>query len=493
MSCRFLRFASVLTLSLSSVSVPAGEDIGAYAHWAHVETAGRAAWYRVDLPIEVPLQAAHADLRDLRVFNAEGENVPHALTSGTERNIQNRRESMGKLFPLYAERESAQGGGDGARMGHDAEGKAAIESGAEARAGVAAAKRILRGWLIDASAVDFPLERLSLKWRAAPGGLSRFSIEASNDLEHWRHWGQGQIVRLDSNGELVDRGEVRLPGGMAHYLRLVWEGTEGGREADIITEARLSGVAPGAEFTPLAWSALLPGEPVAGSKGEYVWRFPAPLRLVRVRIPLTGDGAIAPIILAGRESPAAEGSDHDHPQASADPPPEAPWKTLARGVLYRLSAIEMEKNEFDVHGVVLDQLRLRIDAAHGDNVFAQGVPELAVAIHAPQLIFLARGGGPYRLAWGNAKAEMTALPLPILIPGELDSSRLGQARVGNGSGAPSPSSSPDLAIGEAPPEGEEDGEQKRKIVFWAMSIAGIVLLAGMAVSSILSLGGRKRD
>ena len=46
-----------------------------------------------------------------------------------------------------------------------------------------------------------------------------------------------------------------------------------------------------------------------------------------------------------------------------------------------------------------------------------GKTNLCVAVRATQLIFLARGEPPYRLALGNAGAQSAALPLPSLIPG----------------------------------------------------------------------------
>ncbi|WP_034062269.1 DUF3999 family protein, partial [Pseudomonas aeruginosa] len=79
------------------------------------------------------------------------------------------------------------------------------------------AAETLRGWLIDASAVTFPLERLRLDWSSPEEGFQRFSVEASDDLEHWQAWGDGQIARLTFNGERIDVSEVKLPGRQARY------------------------------------------------------------------------------------------------------------------------------------------------------------------------------------------------------------------------------------------------------------------------------------
>ncbi|MFP3427736.1 DUF3999 family protein, partial [Pseudoalteromonas sp. SIMBA_162] len=49
-----------------------------------------------------------------------------------------------------------------------------------------AGEEVLRGWLLDASAIKAPLQQLVLDWTSERDGFQRFSIEASDDLQHWQ-------------------------------------------------------------------------------------------------------------------------------------------------------------------------------------------------------------------------------------------------------------------------------------------------------------------
>jgi hypothetical protein len=57
-------------------------------------------------------------------------------------------------------------------------------------------EQVLRGWLLDTSAVNTPLSKLILDWSAEREGFQRFSIKARDDLQQWRAWEDGQIARL---------------------------------------------------------------------------------------------------------------------------------------------------------------------------------------------------------------------------------------------------------------------------------------------------------
>ncbi|WP_122781226.1 DUF3999 family protein, partial [Pseudomonas viridiflava] len=58
---------------------------------------------------------------------------------------------------------------------------------------IEAGEEILRGWLLDTSAIKAPLGQLIIDWSAEREGFQSFSIEASDDLQHWRDWGEGQV------------------------------------------------------------------------------------------------------------------------------------------------------------------------------------------------------------------------------------------------------------------------------------------------------------
>jgi hypothetical protein len=87
-------------------------------------------------------------------------------------------------------------------------------------------------------------------------------------------------------------------------------------------------------------------------------------------------------------------------------------------------------------------------------------------------VFVARGEGPFALAYGNPQATPVALPLATLIPGyergaEL---RLPEAKAGAVVQGPPPSRW-ERIVGEAQP---------RRIALWAVLLAGVATLGVMA-------------
>jgi hypothetical protein len=62
-----MKFTAALLVTAMSLAASAAENIADYSYQARIELSGKAAWYHAEIPAAVRWQAAHADLRDLRV------------------------------------------------------------------------------------------------------------------------------------------------------------------------------------------------------------------------------------------------------------------------------------------------------------------------------------------------------------------------------------------------------------------------------------------
>jgi hypothetical protein len=156
-------------------------------------------------------------------------------------------------------------------------------------------EQVLRDWLLDTSAVNTPLSKLILDWSAEREGFQRFSIEASDDLQQWRDWDDGQIARLSFADERIDQREVSLPGQSARYLRLLWSSP---KQAPQLLSARV--LSATSDFVPaaLSWSAdLLPSSAKAG---QFTWELPLALPLQRIQVELAQANILAPVSVSGR-------------------------------------------------------------------------------------------------------------------------------------------------------------------------------------------------
>jgi hypothetical protein len=408
--------------------------------------AGEGPWYRLELPMALHFAARHADLRDLRVFNAEGEALAYALTrSSSERRA--RHEHVLRGFPLRGAVEDAAGV-PSVRVERSTSGTVVqVVPNSPVSAG-----EQLRGWLLDASAVEAPLEKLSLEWGGGDG-FQHFRIEASDNLQHWESWGDGQVARLSYADQRIDQREVSLPGRKARYLRLLWQSPQQAPELRVIkVESASRESLPAA----MAWSAPL--EPVSAKDGQYLWELPLGLPIERLRIAVERPGSLLPVQVEARRDGAPQ------------------WQPLASGLLYRLpqDGKEVAREELDLPGwMAVKQLRVSVDPRAGG--FGQQVPNLEVGMHATQVVFLARGNPPFTLALGKPDASREELPLATLVPG-FDSDSL--AKMGRAEAVAIPPQA-----GQQPTEHESARQVVwKRVGLWAVLLLGVGLLGAMAFS-----------
>lgn len=429
----------------ATLSVWAQETPADFSAQVPLSVSGNGPWYRLELPLAVQLSARQADLSDLRVFNAAGEPQAYALSRQSAQHIENRNVADVKWFPLYAAdtRETLPA----VVMKSSAEGTLL-----EVRPSTATTtgQQVLRGWVLDASAIKAPLQQLSLDWSHEQEGFQRFSIEASDDLQHWTPWGDGQVARLSFADERVEQHDVNLPGQTARYLRLLWQG----QAAPLLTSAKLVSATRSSLPTPWVWS-----QPLSGTRlqaGEYTWQLPAGLNVERLRVELTQPNTLAPVTLSGRR---------DSKQA---------WQPLSNGLLYRLTqnGQDVVQDQLQLPGQAVAELKLQVDERGGG--LGTAAPTLRVAVRATQLVFLARGEPPFTLALGNASAKAANLPLSTLIP-DYSAERLntlGQATVAGDVRVTSPAL---VAAVDTEPNW-------KKLGLWAVLLLGVAALGAMAYS-----------
>jgi len=396
--------------------------------------------------LAVQLSARQADLSDVRVFNAAGEPQAYALARQSVQSTESRSLSNVKWFPLYAAADSAEAV-PSVRVQSTSTGTLVqVQPPSQLEAG----EEVLRGWLLDASGIKAPLQQLVLDWTSERDGFQRFSIEASDDLQHWRAWGEGQVARLSFADERVEQHEVSLPGQSARYLRLLWKG----QAAPTLTSAQLESVSAHSLPLPLVWS-----QPLSGSRlkaGEYSWQLPSALNVERLRIDLSQPNSLAPVTLSGRR---------ENNQA---------WQPLSSGLLYRLTqnGQDVLQNELQLPGQAVAQLKLNVDERGGG--LGVEAPTLSFAVRATQLVFLARGEPPFTLALGNPSVKGANLPLSTLIP-DYSAERfatLGQANVAGEAVVTSPAVATPV----------DAGPNLKKLGLWAVLLLGVAALGAMAYS-----------
>lgn len=433
---------------LGSTLASAGDTQADFASQTHLKLSGDGPWYRIELPMNVQLNSRQQDLGDLRIFNAQGQAQAYALDRNPPQAKQSQAPTMVKWFPLY-NRANELDRAPRIKVERSATGTL-VE--VQPQDGASPDEQVLRGWLLDTSTIKQPLQKLIIDWDSAQNGFQRFSIESSDDLQNWSPWGTSQVARLSFDDQTVEQREVTLPGRTARYLRLIWSSSA---EAPMLTSAQLVTVNTDTPPLPLAWS-----EPVTGSvekPGTYIWQLPTGLPVERLQVDMAQANSVAPGRFYGRTDS------------------KAPWQAIGNGLLYRLTqdAKEVVQNEVETDGTLVRQVKLELDERGGG--LGSSSPSLRFALRSPQVVFLARGDGPFTLAIGNPAATPANLPLATLIPDY-------SAQKMNSLGRAEPENMQVKLIPMSPDDAS--GIDWKRVGLWSVLVLGVILLGWMAFSTL---------
>jgi hypothetical protein len=413
---------------------------------AVIELEGGGPYYRLTLPIQVHFAAHSPELRDLRVFNGQGETVPFSLIRDQARTERAEQQIALKWFPLYA----ADATPDSLRQVRiERRSDGTVVSVLDSAAADAGPQK-LRGYLLDISQAKGAARTLDLDWDPTVAGFQQLSVEASDDLQTWQRWeGSAQLARLEFNGGHVERRQIDLPGGHAAYLRLTWHEPA---VAPALTAAVLTVGSSTDRPASFVWS-----EAMAASRsetGSYEWHYPQPVAIERLKIALPQINVLTPVELFAKD----ERAQHE-------------WRLLTRTVLYRLliNGKELQQPEVSLSTAPVLALRLVPDARGGG--LGGGTPTLSVGVTAQQLLFLARGARPFTLAVGKDGTKQANLTPAILVPGY------------GSPGAPPISAAllgPVTSAGPADAAPEAPAGRWQMLVLWAVLLLGISAIGIMA-------------
>lgn len=343
-----------------------------FAYGYMLEVDGDGAIYSLSLPEDVYRNATRADLGDMRVFNSEGQVVPMA--------VRRRPASVGSaptvvslpLFPLYA-----QGGEMANTMAlhitTDAQGAIIDISGQqhEARAHVEA-------YLLDASQLKQTVRRLRLHWSSAPARfVTRVSVEGSNDLTHWRELvDKVMLVSLAFDARQLRRDEILLPPVREKYLRIQWPaGCKG-----VVLDAVDAQTSPQVTTVPRHWLPVVGTREQGRRARDYVFDSGGFFPVDRVQIVLPRRNALVRVALASRVSSTQT------------------WQRRFVGMVYHFT---VDGAEFNNDAVPVPRVSDRYWRVRLLSPVTGTAPVLLLGWRPDQLLFVAKGEAPFRLAYGG--------------------------------------------------------------------------------------------
>ena len=355
----------------TAAQIPKPQDFAQGLHLA-VEGDGL---YGLELPDAVYAGVTRPDLGDLRVFDAQGQRVPHSLRRPEPPSPASAEPLPVPFFPWHESPApgrpgwSIQVGADGALVQMKS-GEASIPGGQP------------RGYLLDLSRfAKQPLDQLRLNWGDHPPGgfVVEIQIEASDDLAHWRPAGEAALADLEFAEQRLERSRL-VPRAWGTYLRLTWPSSQ-----DPIHLKEVQAL-------PAAAKAVESNRRRIQVKGRSSDEFPGQFEfdsgglmpVERIQV-LLAQANLMPALLQSRA-----GSD-------------ATWQRRYQGTLYDLTVdgIRLRNEPLLLGAPTSDRFwRLESRAEAGDW---GGDPSLELEWVAHRLLFLARGPGPYLLAFGSGR------------------------------------------------------------------------------------------
>ena len=168
------------------------------------------------LPPEVYQQVQRPDLGDLRVFNADGDEVPHALLQADRRANESRQVPL-RFFILAGDPAPEQ-------VREQLELPLPERLPPNSIAIITSPPHDFTGetaYLLDASELGGSITALRLELPSnSDDFLTTLAVEVSDDLQLWRPLSTATVARLQREGNRLERTLISLPPTSAPYLRL---------------------------------------------------------------------------------------------------------------------------------------------------------------------------------------------------------------------------------------------------------------------------------
>ena len=430
--------------------------------------AGTGPYYTLDITLPARQLSASASLADLRVRNGAGETMAYAWVDASAPPPVPQRVPV----RLY---------------------KVPLPAAASSTAG---APR--QAWIVDTQESGDDLLHLDLGLEHDTQGVYTLAIEASDDLQHWRTLQlDAQLVQLEALPQVGDAGTLAT---QAPRERL---GSDGIDLDDVparylrLTTASRSGIPPLVSATitraphrpaspPLQWS-----DPIVASGCEATscdYPLPRNAALAAVQVAPSDVDTIGQVMVMGQvdadrlpppRHSLLRGPLHALRLRAERAPTQAgmAWDSAAMANVYWLS---QSSGAPDLHSppVRLDGApwrMLRLETFGPITQLGHAAPTIRIGIRPRQLVFVARGAGPFVLARAPANERTAPLPLAQLMPGRAPDAALPEAKAILEVAAPTAAAASiaDSAAAPAP---------SRTPWLWAALLAGLALMGGMAWS-----------
>lgn len=374
----------LLVLSAASGAGAAPLQMNDFAYGIRLEPRESGAVYRLFLPEAVYRKVARQDLGDIRVFNAGSEIVPHTLRRPPETGSEARASVS---LPFFVVDRPAGDREDGFSLDITTDGKGTILS-ARSRTGKEA-DTVERTYLIDAGGLEHSPDirrpdRLRLDWRGPDGSfVAEVEIFSSDDLDHWHVLvPAATLAALGYRGHSLRRDTISLPEAPGKYIAIQWP--EHARET-VLTQ--VEALFPKASKAAPRRVLKASFSPVAGEPHIFTADLGGFFTVDRLNVILNEPNSMAAGRLYSRSNP------------------QSAWQQRLEGLFYDLRIDDARLSNDDAAIAPVSDRWWRLEAVSEDAGMGPLPPSLTAGWVPLELLFLARGSGPFTLAYGHAAAD----------------------------------------------------------------------------------------
>ncbi len=358
----------VLAGAPANAAVPAAEM---FAYGAKLEVTGQHAFYQLELPLEVYQTLTRRDLGDLRVFNAAGQVVPHALRRPENTSV--RKDVVTAELPFFPIRgeTGAIDGNLSIHVERNPQGTIIDVRAAEPKESTATGP--IRAYLVDGGSLNRPIDALELAWAdRGEDFLGELKIETSDDLRAWRPLATAAVASLSYQGYQLDRSRVELPRPNARYLRISWPDNR--PPAEVSNVIALAHQSTTTSQPPRRWLKIK-SMPVAGLAQVYLADLEGFLPVDRIQIRLAETNSLAAARLSSGDSASASKREH--------------WRGLAYNL--QVDGKSVSNPAIIVTPTTSRYWTLTID---GSETTLRSAPQLEFGWQPARLVFLAWATAP---------------------------------------------------------------------------------------------------
>jgi hypothetical protein len=435
---------------------------------------GAGPYYTLGVNLHARQLSASSGLGDLRVRNAAGEAMAFAWADAPQPPPLAPQRTPARVYKVPLPPAAAASAADGLPR---------------------------QAWIVDAKDAGSDLLHLDLGLEHDTQGVYTLSIEASDDLQHWRTLQEdAQLVQLQAlpqvgaAGTLATLAErehlsangIDLDNVPARYLRL----TTAPRSAiPPLVSAMVTRAPHRPAPAPLEWSAPIAATGCEATSCDYPLPRNTPIAALQIApadVDTIGQVMVMGQMEAARVPPPRHsllrGPLHALRLKAERAPTQAgmAWDTGALASVYWLT---QASGAPDLHSPPVrlgdaEWHALRLETFGPITQLGHSAPTIRIGVRPRQLVFVARGAGPFTLARATPSEQTTALSLSTLMPGHVADAALPEATATIVVAAPAPAASTPTA----PAPVRDEPAPSRTPWLWAALLAGLALMGGMAWS-----------